>query len=177
VEFVPKLAMYRLCIEADEIDVTLPHARRPSELAERLKSYRRQVGAQFSGDEIRVQRLPRSAQERYTSLVAEVYESLPVSEVEGVMRLGVALADPVRQSVLMRLASGPAYPKELASIVGTSPSNLSNHLACLRGCGLVSADREGRRIRYSLANPALGAALKAIIEVVCECEVTEADSA
>ncbi len=92
-------------------------------------------------------------------------------------RLGVALADPVRQAVLMRLAAGAAYPTELAAVTGSSASNLSNHLACLRGCGLVSTEREGRRIRYELADPALGTALKAIISVVCHCEAVGEESA
>lgn len=109
--------------------------------------------------------------------MTEVYESLPGDEAEAVMRLGVALADPVRQSVLMRLASGPAYPTELAAIAGTSASNLSNHLACLRGCGLVIVEREGRRLRYELATPDLGSALEAIVEVVCTCEALAVSSA
>ncbi|HZM75770.1 MAG TPA: hypothetical protein VFC19_08595 [Candidatus Limnocylindrales bacterium] len=38
--------------------------------------------------------------------------------------------------------------------VGTR-QNLSNHLACLRGCGLVVAVPEGRRSRYELTDPRL----------------------
>jgi DNA-binding transcriptional ArsR family regulator len=36
---------------------------------------------------------------------------------------------------------------------------MSNHLACLRGCGLVVAVPEGRRVRSELADPRLGRAL------------------
>lgn len=43
---------------------------------------------------------------------------------------------------------------------GTSRANLSNHLTCLRDCGLVTATAEGRRVRYDLADPQLGDALR-----------------
>ncbi len=36
---------------------------------------------------------------------------------------------------------------------------MSNHLACLRGCGLVTAVQEGRRQRYELADARLAHAL------------------
>jgi DNA-binding transcriptional ArsR family regulator len=36
---------------------------------------------------------------------------------------------------------------------------LSNHLACLRDCGLVVAAPDGRRVRYELADERLGHAL------------------
>jgi ArsR family transcriptional regulator, cadmium/lead-responsive transcriptional repressor len=53
-----------------------------------------------------------------------------------------------------RAASGPAR------LPGDTRANLSNHLACLRECGLVTATAEGRRIRYELADPRLADALR-----------------
>lgn len=81
-------------------------------------------------------------------------------DLDALARVGTALADPIRQRVLVELAAGPGYPTELAELVGTSRANLSNHLACLRGCGLVTATAEGRRLRYELADPDLGDALR-----------------
>ncbi|MCB1245919.1 MAG: winged helix-turn-helix transcriptional regulator [Acidimicrobiia bacterium] len=109
--------------------------------------------------------------------MAELYVGLQDDESEAIARLGVALADPVRQAVLMRLALGSAYPGELMDVVGTTAPNLSNHLACLRGCGLVTAQREGRRMRYDLASAALGEALDAIVAVVCDCVADDEMSA
>ena len=40
---------------------------------------------------------------------------------------------------------------DLVAIVGGSQSNVSGHLACLRGCGLVSARSVGRQVFYRLA--------------------------
>lgn len=62
----------------------------------------------------------------------------------------------------MRLLDGPAYPAELAAAFATSRSNISNHLGCLRGCGLVSAVREGRQVRYQLSDRRLATALRSL---------------
>ena len=40
----------------------------------------------------------------------------------------------------------------LADALGVSSQAMSNHLACLRGCGLVEAVPEGRRSWYRLAD-------------------------
>ncbi len=45
-------------------------------------------------------------------------------------------------------------------------THLSNHLACLRGCGLVVSVPEGRRVRYELADPRLSHALGDLLGVV-----------
>ena len=74
-------------------------------------------------------------------------------------RIGTALADPTRRRVLVHLISGPGYPAEMAEQFGTTRANLSNHLACLRECGLVTATAEGRRIRYEVADPRLAEGL------------------
>ena len=75
-------------------------------------------------------------------------------------RIGTALADPTRRSILVHLVDGPAYPTELADELGTTRANLSNHLTCLRECGLVTATAEGRRVRYDLADDRLADALR-----------------
>jgi len=75
-------------------------------------------------------------------------------------RVGTALADPTRRRVLVHLIGGPRYPAEMAEDFGTSRANLSNHLTCLRECGLVTTTAEGRRIRYELADERLADALR-----------------
>lgn len=92
----------------------------------------------------------------YCSIMAE---STTLPDLDVLTRVGTALADPIRRRVLVELLAGPAYPADLAETCETSRANLSNHLACLRGCGLVTATAEGRRIRYELADPDLGDAL------------------
>ena len=81
-------------------------------------------------------------------------------------RFGHALSDPIRSRLLLALREAPGYPAELAELLGTSRQNLSNHLACLRGCGLVVAVPEGRRSRYELADARLAHALGDLLGVV-----------
>ena len=59
-----------------------------------------------------------------------------------------------------------AHPAELAQRLGLRKANTSNHLSCLRGCGLVVAEPEGRRVRYELADVRLADALRMLAEVM-----------
>jgi ArsR family transcriptional regulator, cadmium/lead-responsive transcriptional repressor len=81
------------------------------------------------------------------------------SDIEVLARFGRALADPIRCRILLELRQAPAYPSDLADALGISRTRLSNHLACLRDCGLVVTVPDGRRTRYELADPRLGHAL------------------
>ncbi|MEL7155496.1 MAG: metalloregulator ArsR/SmtB family transcription factor [Actinomycetota bacterium] len=89
-------------------------------------------------------------------------ELLRQRDCSGLDRLGRALADPTRRSVLLELLAGPACPSELAERLGTTRPNLSNHLACLRGCGLIEATRTGRHLHYRLINDELAALLRSL---------------
>ena len=81
-------------------------------------------------------------------------------------RFGHALSDPTRTRLLLALRDGPGYPAELADTLAVTRQNLSNHLACLRGCGLVAAVPEGRRTRYELADPRIAHALGDLLGLV-----------
>jgi DNA-binding transcriptional ArsR family regulator len=81
-------------------------------------------------------------------------------------RLGRAMADPSRSRILLSLLTGPGYPARLARDLDLTRTNVSNHLACLRGCGLVVAVPEGRQTRYEIAHPHLTRALESLVDVV-----------
>jgi ArsR family transcriptional regulator, cadmium/lead-responsive transcriptional repressor len=88
-------------------------------------------------------------------------------------RLGRALADPTRCRILVALLDGVTYPGQLATHLDLSRSNVSNHLSCLRGCGLVVATYEGRQVRYALADSHLARALGELVQVVLAVEPNE----
>jgi len=88
------------------------------------------------------------------------------SRVDVMNRLGRAMADPNRSRILMSLLDAPGYPATLARDLGLTRSNVSNHLSCLRGCGIVAAVPEGRQTRYEIADPHLTKALGALVDVV-----------
>ena len=85
---------------------------------------------------------------------------------DALARFGHALSDPTRTRTLLRLREGPAYPADLAELLGVSRQTMSNHLGCLRGCGLVVAVPEGRRTRYELTDPRLAHALGDLLDLV-----------
>ncbi|CAN5636947.1 winged helix-turn-helix domain-containing protein [soil metagenome] len=85
---------------------------------------------------------------------------------DALARFGHALSDNTRTRILLTLNRAPSYPAELADRLGVSRQILSNHLACLRGCGLVVSVPEGRRSRYELADPRIGHALDDLMGLV-----------
>src|SRR5215510_4772086 len=93
---------------------------------------------------------------------------------EALARVGTALADENRRRLLLELLNEPAYPADLADRLGMTRGNVSNHLACLRGCGLVRTVPVGRRVRYELADPKLAHALAELAALVL---LVDADAA
>ena len=81
-------------------------------------------------------------------------------------RLGRAMADHSRSRILLSLLESPGYPSQLARDLELTRTNVSNHLACLRGCGIVAAVPDGRQTRYEIADPHLTRALTALVDVV-----------
>ena len=67
--------------------------------------------------------------------------------------------DPSRLAILAALRERPHTVGEIVAATGLSQPNVSNHLACLRDCGLVVTAPDGRRTRYELADARLGHAL------------------
>jgi ArsR family transcriptional regulator len=63
------------------------------------------------------------------------------------------LASPRRLQILHRLFDGPCEVGRLASDLELSQPNVSQHLSVLRAAGLVDAERDGREVRYRLADP------------------------
>lgn len=79
-------------------------------------------------------------------------------------RLGRAMSDATRSRILLMLLDSPAYPADIASSLGLTRTNVSNHLTCLRGCGIVTGTPEGRRTRYEIADGHLTHALTALVD-------------
>jgi ArsR family transcriptional regulator len=63
------------------------------------------------------------------------------------------LAHPRRLTILHRLAEGPVEVGRIATELGASQPNVSQHLAVMRAAGIVEAERDGREVRYRLADP------------------------
>lgn len=68
-------------------------------------------------------------------------------------------ADPSRLSILESLRDDARSVGELVDMTGLAQSNVSNHLACLLDCGLVTREPQGRRVIYRLADERVGTLL------------------
>jgi len=71
------------------------------------------------------------------------------------LRLLKCLADETRLQILMTLKDGERCVCEIFRELGKEQSLISHHLKTLRKCGIVEYRREGKRIRYRLADPSV----------------------
>lgn len=65
------------------------------------------------------------------------------------------LAHPVRLRIIELLLSGRYTVGELARSCRVRPHVASEHLRLMEHCGLLTKDRDGRRIYYACAHPCL----------------------
>ncbi|KAB2657398.1 winged helix-turn-helix transcriptional regulator [Brucella tritici] len=61
-----------------------------------------------------------------------------------------ALADPTRRMIFEKLASGSMNASALREGMEISQPAMSQHLAVLRGAGLVREERQGRFVNYEV---------------------------
>jgi DNA-binding transcriptional ArsR family regulator len=61
-----------------------------------------------------------------------------------------ALAAPERLKIVRYLADGPRNVTEITTALGIKPLNVSHHLTVLKTAGLVSREKRGRFVLYSL---------------------------
>lgn len=70
------------------------------------------------------------------------------------------LANPRRLEMAHLLADEPMTVGRLADRLSLAQPNVSQHLALMRTAGVVAAERDGREIRYRLADPDIIAACR-----------------
>jgi len=70
---------------------------------------------------------------------------------EAIASMGKAFAAPRRLELLDLLAQGPRTVEELAKASEQSSANASQHLLAMHAAGILSREREGNQVRYSLA--------------------------
>ena len=65
------------------------------------------------------------------------------------------LSDPSRLTILETLRHKPLTVTEIVERTGLTQSNVSNHLGCLKSCGLLVSAQSGRYVTYSLSSQAV----------------------
>jgi DNA-binding transcriptional ArsR family regulator len=76
------------------------------------------------------------------------------------------LGDPTRLQILELLEDGERSVGQLVAAVGQSQPRVSTHLACLRHCGFVTAERRGKEVIYRLTVDGLHQVVGRAIEVM-----------
>jgi DNA-binding transcriptional ArsR family regulator len=74
------------------------------------------------------------------------------SSIDLQAKLFRGFADPSRLSILEALLEQERTVSDLVQATGFTQPNVSNHLSCLRDCGLVSVRQQGRFSYYSLSD-------------------------
>jgi DNA-binding transcriptional ArsR family regulator len=92
--------------------------------------------------------------------------SAPCVDRAAAARFFRVLGDPTRLAILELLEDGERSVGQLVAAVGQSQPRVSTHLACLRHCGFVTADRRGKEVFYRMALGGLGEILQASAEVM-----------
>jgi ArsR family transcriptional regulator len=76
------------------------------------------------------------------------------------------LGDSTRLDIIRLLLVRPHNVSELVDKLGAPQSRISNHLTCLRWCGFVTRERNGRQIIYSIADSRLQRMLALASEMI-----------
>ncbi|PGM91827.1 ArsR/SmtB family transcription factor [Bacillus cereus] len=61
-------------------------------------------------------------------------------------------ADKTRLQILQCMMDGEKTVSEIVEITQGNQSNISQHLNCLKGCGIILGRQEGKYVHYSLRN-------------------------
>ncbi|SFR36274.1 transcriptional regulator, ArsR family [Yoonia tamlensis] len=96
-------------------------------------------------------------------MIAEKMDAAAVEAAE----LFKALSNPGRLRILCALVPGEQTVGALEEQLGASQSYVSGQLLRLRSEGLVICERDGRSMRYRLADPRVRPMLERAYEVFC----------
>ena len=81
-----------------------------------------------------------------------------------------AMSHPIRLKILCTLAEGEVSVQDIVDSVGTSQSNISQHLAILRDKGILSSRKDANRVYYRVGDPRTLRLISMMKELFCETE-------
>ena len=94
-----------------------------------------------------------------------------LAKAEGIAlktKLFYGFSDHSRLSVLEALRKSPMNVSQIVVVTGLSQSNVSNHLGCLRDCGLVKREQQGKFAIYQLSDPRVAELLALADELLAD---------
>ena len=78
-----------------------------------------------------------------------------------------AMAHPLRLKILCLVGNQELSVLEIVEAVGTTQSNVSQHLGVLRGHGLLESRREGTKVFYRIPDPRVLRMIALTREIFC----------
>lgn len=84
-------------------------------------------------------------------------------------------ADKTRIQILECLQDGEKTVTEIVQSIAGNQSNVSQHLKCLKGCGIIVGRQEGKFVYYSLRNDQIRELLR-MFDVVLSHVASEVES-
>lgn len=84
-----------------------------------------------------------------------------------------AMAHPIRWKILCALNGGELTVRELIEKVGTTQSNVSQHLEILRNKHIIASRKDGNRVYCSVRNTQLQALIDNMRGVLCHTNLND----
>lgn len=87
--------------------------------------------------------------------------------IEQASRAMKAMSHPLRLKILCVLGENEVSVQEIVEAVGTSQSNISQHLAILRDKGVLRTRKDANRVYYRIADPRTLKLISMMRDVFC----------
>ncbi|WP_455198216.1 ArsR/SmtB family transcription factor [Kaarinaea lacus] len=92
-------------------------------------------------------------------------------DIERASRSIKAMSHPLRLKILCALGDREVNVQDIVSMVGTSQSNISQHLAILRDKGILASRKDANRVFYRVSDARTLALIGMMREVFCTAEL------
>jgi len=89
-------------------------------------------------------------------------------EIERASRSMKAIAHPLRLRILCTLGAHEVSVHDIVDRVGTSQSNISQHLAILREKGILAARKDANRVYYRVGDSRTLRLIRMMREIFCD---------
>jgi ArsR family transcriptional regulator len=88
-------------------------------------------------------------------------------EIERASRALKAMAHPLRLKILCTLGDQESSVQGIVDLVGTSQSNISQHLGILRDKGILTCRKDANRVYYRVGDPGTLRLISMMRDVFC----------
>ena len=78
-----------------------------------------------------------------------------------------AMSHPLRIKILCLLSSGEMMVQEITEAVGSTQSNISQHLAILRACGMINSRKVATKVLYRIKDARILKMISLTREIFC----------